>query len=219
VFARDGRLFVTLGERFSRKEDAQTLDNHLGKIVRIEPDGKVPPDNPFVGRAGALPEIWSLGHRNVQGAALHPATGTLWAIEHGPQGGDELNVVKAGVNYGWPVITCGVNYVIGTKIGEGTEKPGLAQPVKYWVPSPAISGMTFYTGERFPRWRGDILIGALRGQSVIRVRLDGETFVEDEFMLRGALPRIRDVRTGPDGFVYLLTDQPNGSLVRLEPAD
>jgi glucose/arabinose dehydrogenase len=218
VFDRAGLVYVTFGER-GTKERAQKRDDIAGKIVRLTDEGGPAPGNPWLAEPGTRPEIFSLGHRNVQGAALHPATGTLWAIEHGPQGGDELNVVKAGVNYGWPVITCGVNYVIGTKIGEGTEKPGLAQPVKYWVPSPAISGMTFYTGERFPRWRGDILIGALRGQSVIRVRLDGETFVEDEFMLRGALPRIRDVRTGPDGFVYLLTDQPNGSLVRLEPAD
>jgi aldose sugar dehydrogenase len=154
----------------------------------------------------------------VQGAALHPATGVLWAIEHGPQGGDELNVVRAGANYGWPIITYGANYVTGTKIGEGTAKPGLAQPVKYWAPSPAISGLAFYNGDRFPRWRGDALVGALRGQSVIRVRLDGEKAVEDEFMLQGALPRIRDVRVGPDGFVYLLTDQGNGSVLRLEPA-
>jgi glucose/arabinose dehydrogenase len=218
VFDRAGLVYLTFGER-GTKERAQKRDDIAGKIVRLTDEGGPAPGNPWLAEPGTRPEIFSLGHRNVQGAALHPATGTLWAIEHGPQGGDELNVVKAGVNYGWPVITCGVNYVIGTKIGEGTEKPGLAQPVKYWVPSPAISGMTFYTGERFPRWRGDILIGALRGQSVIRVRLDGETFVEDEFMLRGALPRIRDVRTGPDGFVYLLTDQPNGSLLRLEPAD
>ena len=217
VFDRAGFLYVTFGER-GTKERAQRRDDIAGKIVRLTEDGRPAPDNPWVGEAGTRPEIFSLGHRNVQGAALHPATGVLWAIEHGPQGGDELNVVKAGANYGWPIITYGVNYVTGTKIGEGTAKPGLMQPVKYWIPSPAISGLAFYTGDKFPRWRGDALIGALRGQSLIRVRLDGEKFVEDEFMLLGSLARVRDVRVGPDGYVYLLTDQPNGSLLRLEPA-
>jgi len=217
VFDRAGFVYVTFGER-GTKERAQKRDDIAGKIVRLTEDGRPAPDNPWVAEIGTRPEIFSLGHRNVQGAALHPATGVLWAIEHGPQGGDELNIVKAGANYGWPIITYGVNYVTGTKIGEGTAKPGLMQPVKYWVPSPAISGLAFYTGDKFPRWRGDALIGALRGQSVIRVRLDGEKFVEDEFMLHGSLPRVRDVRIGPDGFVYLLTDEPNGSLLRLEPA-
>jgi glucose/arabinose dehydrogenase len=217
VFDRAGLMYVTFGER-GTKERAQKRDDIAGKIVRLTDDGKPAPGNPWPAEAGTRPEIFSLGHRNVQGAALHPATGVLWAIEHGPQGGDELNVVKAGANYGWPIITYGVNYVTGTKIGEGTAKPGLMQPVKYWVPSPAISGLAFYNGDKFPRWRGDALVGALRGQSVIRVRLDGEKFVEDEFMLLGSLPRVRDVRVGPDGFVYLLTDLPNGSLLRLEPA-
>jgi len=217
VFDRDGLLYVTLGDR-GEMARAQKLDDHAGKILRLTDDGRPAPGNPFAGNPGAKPEIFSLGHRNVQGAALHPGTGVLWAHEHGPQGGDELNVIKAGVNYGWPVITYGVNYVTGTKIGEGTAKPGMAQPVKYWVPSPALSGMAFYDGDRFLKWRGDVLLGALRGQSLIRVRLDGEKFVEDEFMLAGAVPRIRDVRVGPDGFVYLLTDLPNGTLLRLEPA-
>lgn len=217
VFDRDGLMYVTLGDRGDMPR-AQKLDDHAGKILRLTDDGRPAPGNPFAKDPNAKPEIYSLGNRNVQGAALHPKTGVLWAVEHGPQGGDELNVIKAGVNYGWPVITYGVNYVSGTKIGEGTEKAGMAQPVKYWVPSPAISGMAFYEGDRFPKWRGDVLIGALRGQSLIRVRLDGEKFVEDEFMLAGSLPRVRDVRVGPDGFVYLLTDVPNGSIVRLEPA-
>lgn len=217
VFGRDGFMYVTLGDR-GAMERAQKLDDHAGKIVRLTDDGRPAPGNPFAGDAQARPEIFSLGHRNVQGAALHPVTGQLWATEHGPQGGDELNVVRAGVNYGWPVITYGVNYVTGTKIGEGTAKAGMAQPVKYWTPSPAISGLAFYEGERFPRWRGDALIGALRGQALIRVRLDGERFVEEEFMLAGALPRVRDVRVGTDGFVYLLTDTPNGAILRLEPA-
>jgi glucose/arabinose dehydrogenase len=217
VFARDGLLYVTLGDR-GEMARAQKLDDHAGKILRLTDDGKPAPGNPFLNDPKARPEIFSLGNRNVQGAALHPKTGVLWAHEHGPQGGDELNVIRPGVNYGWPVITYGVNYVTGTKIGEGTEKPGMAQPVKYWVPSPALAGMVFYEGDKFPKWRGDVLMGALRGQALIRVRLDGEKFVEDEFMLVGAVPRLRDVRIGPDGLVYLLTDVPNGAILRLEPA-
>jgi glucose/arabinose dehydrogenase len=218
VFDREGALYMTLGDR-GEKDSAQDLADHRGKIVRLTDDGKPAPRNPFLQRPGARPEVFSYGHRNVQGAALHPATGELWAAEHGPQGGDELNVVRAGVNHGWPVITYGVNYGIGTKIGEGTSRPGMAQPQKYWIPSPALSGMAFYQGDRFPRWRGDVLIGALRGQALIRVRLDGDRVVGDEFMFVGSLPRVRDVRSGPDGFVYLLTDQSNGSVLRLEPAD
>jgi len=217
VFDREGFLYVTLGDR-GEMARAQKLDDHAGKILRLTDDGRPAPGNPFLGDPQAKPEIFSLGNRNVQGAALHPKTGVLWAHEHGPQGGDELNVIKAGVNYGWPVITYGVNYVSGTRIGEGTAKAGMAQPVKYWVPSPAPSGMAFYEGDRFPKWRGNVLLGALRGQSLIRVRLDGERFVEDEFMLSGAVPRIRDVRVGPDGLVYLLTDLPDGAILRLEPA-
>jgi len=217
VFDRDGLLWMTLGDRGDMAR-AQRLDDHAGKILRLTDGGKPAPGNPFANQAGARPEVFSLGNRNVQGAALHPKTGVLWAIEHGPQGGDELNVIKAGTNYGWPVITYGANYVTGTRIGEGTEKAGMAQPVKHWVPSPAISGMALYDGDRFPRWRGDALIGALRGQALIRVRLDGEKFIEDEFMLRGHVGRVRDVRVGPDGLIYLLTDLPNGALLRLEPA-
>ena len=217
LFDRQGLLYVTLGDR-GEMARAQRLDDHAGKILRLTDDGRPAPGNPFLGDPKAKPEIFALGNRNVQGAALNPATGVLWAHEHGPQGGDELNVIRAGVNYGWPVITYGVNYVSGTKIGEGTGKPGMAQPVKYWVPSPALSGMAFYEGDRFPKWRGNVLIGSLRGHGVIRVRLDGEKFVEDEFMLSGAVARIRDVRVGPDGLVYLLTDQPNGAILRLEPA-
>lgn len=217
VFDRDGHLYMTLGDR-GEMARAQRLDDHAGKILRLTDDGKPAPSNPFAGQANARPEIFSLGNRNVQGAALHPTTGALWAIEHGPQGGDELNLIQAGSNYGWPVITYGANYVTGTRIGEGTEKAGMAQPVKYWTPSPAVSGMAFYDGTRFPQWRGDLLIGALRGQAIIRVRLDGDRFVEDEVMLRGRVGRVRDVRVGPDGLVYLLTDQPNGAVLRLVPA-
>lgn len=218
VFDRKGMLYMTLGDR-GEMQRAQDLGDHRGKILRLTDEGKPAPGNPFLGDDKARAEIFSYGHRNVQGAALHPRSGELWAAEHGPQGGDELNLVRAGVNYGWPVITYGVNYGTGTKIGEGTSKPGMAQPQKYWVPSPALSGMAFYEGDRFPRWRGDVLLGALRGQALIRVRLDGERVVGDEFMLAGALPRVRDVRVGPDGYVYLLTDEPDGALLRLEPAD
>ncbi|HEX5638453.1 MAG TPA: PQQ-dependent sugar dehydrogenase [Burkholderiaceae bacterium] len=218
VFDRDGALYMTLGDR-GEQDKAQDLADHRGKILRLSEDGKPAPRNPFLDRANARPEIFSYGHRNVQGAALHPGTGALWVAEHGPQGGDELNLVRAGVNYGWPVITYGVNYGIGTKIGEGTSKPGMAQPQKHWIPSPALSGMAFYQGDKFPRWRGDLLIGALRGQALIRVRLDSERVAADEFLLNGALPRIRDVRVGPDGHVYLLGDQSDGSVLRLEPAD
>ena len=218
VFARDGSLFVTLGDR-AEEDRAQKLDDHAGKIVRLTEDGKAAPGNPFLNRAGARPEVYSYGNRNVQGAALHPVTGALWAHEHGPQGGDELNLIKPGANYGWPVITYGVNYGTGTKIGEGTAKAGMEQPVKYWTPSPALSGMAFYAGDKFPKWRGNLLLGALRGETLIRVRLDGEKFAGEEFMLRGVLPRIRDVRSGPDGFVYLLSDETRGAILRLEPAD
>jgi len=217
VFDRQGLLYVTLGER-GDADQAQRLDNHLGKIVRLHDDGRVPEDNPFRARPGARPEIFSLGNRNVQGAALHPATGELWAHEHGPQGGDELNVIRSGVNYGWPIITYGRNYGIGTKIGEGTQRPGMAQPLHYWVPSIAPSGMVFYTADRFPHWRGDILIGALKDEMLVRLSVDGEKIVKEERMLKGTLGRIRDVRQGPDGYVYLLTDHANGVIARLEPA-
>jgi len=217
VFGRDGRLFVTLGDRFSRMADAQTLDNHLGKVVRIEPDGRVPADNPFVGRAGALPEIWSYGHRNVQGAALHPATGALWTHEHGPQGGDELNLTEAGRNHGWPVITHGRNYGLGTRIGEGTERADVVAPLRHWVPvSIAPSGMAFVTSERYPEWRGSLLIGTLRSQVLLRLSLDGTRVSGEQTLLSGLNARIRDVRQGPDGWIYLLTDERDGRILRLE---
>ncbi|MCI1192693.1 PQQ-dependent sugar dehydrogenase [Calidifontimicrobium sp. SYSU G02091] len=217
VFAPDGRLFVTLGDRFSRKDDAQTLDNHHGKVVRIEPDGKVPADNPFVGRPGALPEIWSYGHRNIQGAAIHPTTGALWTTEHGPQGGDELNVTEAGRNYGWPVITYGRNYGTGTRIGEGTERADVVAPLRHWVPtSIAPSGMAFVTSDRYPGWKGSVLLGALRAQALVRVSLDGHRVTGEERLLTNLNARIRDVRQGPDGWIYLLTDSPDGQIVRLE---
>jgi glucose/arabinose dehydrogenase len=217
VFARDGRLFVTLGDRFSRKEDAQNLANHLGKIVRIEADGRVPADNPFAGRPGAAAEIWSLGHRNVQGAALHPDTGELWASEHGPQGGDEINLIEGGRNYGWPLLTFGRNYGTGTRIGEEGPKPGFEQPLKTWVPiSIAPSGMAFLTSERYPGWKGSLFIGALRDQALHRLTLEGRRVVADERLLTNLNERIRDVRQGPDGWLYILTDSPDGRVIRLE---
>jgi len=216
VFARDGRLFVTLGDRFSRKDDAQTLDNHHGKIVRIEPDGRVPADNPFVGRAGALPETWSLGHRNVQGAALHPDSGELWTHEHGPQGGDEVNVTEAGKNYGWPLLTYGRNYGLGTRIGEEGPKPGYEQPLKVWVPSIAPSGLAYLTSDRYPGWKGSLFVGALRAQVLVRVTIDGRKVVGEERLLEDLKERIRDVRQGPDGWLYVVTDSSNGRILRLE---
>jgi glucose/arabinose dehydrogenase len=217
VFDRAGFLYITQGDR-GEQERAQKLDDLAAKVVRLHDDGRIPQDNPFVGKAGARPEIFTVGNRNVQGAALHPATGELWSHEHGPQGGDEVNVLRAGANYGWPVITYGANYGTGTKIGEGTSKPGLAQPVHYWVPSIAPSGMAFYTGDRFPRWKGDLFVGALRDQLLVRLKLDGEKVVKEERMLQGTVGRIRDVRQGPDGFLYLLVDSSSGAIVRLEPA-
>jgi glucose/arabinose dehydrogenase len=188
-------------------------------VIRLHDDGRIPADNPFVGKEGWKPEKFTLGNRNIQGAALDPRTGKLWTHEHGPQGGDEINVIRSGGNYGWPVITYGVNYVIGTAIGEGTHKTGMAQPLHYWVPSIAPSGMTFYTGDRFPRWRGDLFVGSLKDRMLVRLDLDGEQVVGEERFLHDVLGRIRDVRTGPDGLIYLLTDENDGALVRLEPVN
>ena len=216
VFDRAGLLYLTLGER-GEKERAQHPGDHNGSVIRLHDDGRVPKDNPFVGKAGWKPEKFDLGHRNQQGAALNPATGILWTHEHGPQGGDEINVIRPGRNYGWPVITYGVNYGSGTKIGEGTSKAGMEQPIHYWVPSIAPSGMAFYTGDKFPRWKGDLFVGALKAEILVRLRLDGEKVVKEERMLKGALGRIRDVRVGPDGLIYLLTDESRGVLARLEP--
>jgi glucose/arabinose dehydrogenase len=217
VFDRQGYLYLTLGDR-GEMERAQRPDDHAGSVIRLHDDGRVPVDNPFVGKPGWKPEKYTLGNRNMQGAALHPQTGLLWTHEHGPQGGDEVNVIRAGTNYGWPVITYGANYGLGTRIGEGTAKPGMAQPIHYWVPSIAPSGMAFYTGDRFPKWRGSLFVGALRDQMLVRLALEGEKVVREERLLKGALGRIRDVRAGPDGFLYLLTDESDGVLARLEPA-
>jgi glucose/arabinose dehydrogenase len=220
VFARDGSLFITLGDRYSLREKAQDLSTHIGKIIRIWPDGTVPDDNPFAKANGPRPEIWSYGHRNVQGAALDPVTGRLWTVEHGARGGDELNHPEAGRNYGWPVITYGRDYT-GLAIGEGTAKPGMEQPVKYWDPSIAPSGLTFYTGELFPTWKGDLFAGALAGSKLVRLRLDGakQRVTEEEDLLEDLGERIRDVVQGPDGALWLLTDDPGtGRVLRVAPA-
>ena len=216
VAARDGTLFVGLGER-GQKEKAQDLSTHYGKVVRIHADGGAPRDNPFIGRPGIQPEIWSSGHRNIQGAALHPATGRLWTVEHGAMGGDEINRPEAGRNYGWPVITYGKDYS-GARIGIGTAKEGMEQPVHYWDPSIAPSGMLFCTGEAFPRWKGSLFIGALAGSLVVRLTLDGDRIIAEERLLGGLGHRYRDIRQGPDGFIYLLTDASDGAILRLRPA-
>jgi glucose/arabinose dehydrogenase len=217
LFAGDGTLYVTLGDRYRYMKEAQNLDNHLGSIVRLNDDGSVPEDNPFVGREDARPEIFSYGHRNVQGLALEPQTGTLWAHEHGPQGGDEVNILKPGANYGWPAITYGIDYS-GAIISEKTEAPGMEQPVIYWVPSIAPSGMAFYDGDAFPEWRGDLFVGALSHLHLRRLEIEGEKVVAQEQLLTGLSARIRDVRAGPDGYLYVLTDSADGHLLRLEPA-
>ncbi|WP_405549281.1 PQQ-dependent sugar dehydrogenase [Variovorax paradoxus] len=217
VEARDGTLFLTLGDRFGRKEDAQKLDNHIGKVVRIAKDGSAPRDNPFVGRAGALPEIWSYGHRNGQGAALAP-DGRFWMTEHGPQGGDEINVAQAGRNYGWPVITYGENYG-GGKIGEGiTERSGMEQPLHYWVPSIATSGMAFLTSDRYgAAWKGNLFVGSLKFGYLDRIELKDGRVAAEHKLLAEDRARIRDVKQGPDGLLYVLTDESDGKLLRLRP--
>ncbi|CAM5398336.1 PQQ-dependent sugar dehydrogenase [Thauera mechernichensis] len=217
VFAADGTLFVTLGDRGGARERAQALDSHIGKVVRIALDGSVPPDNPFVGRAGVLPEIWSYGHRNIQGAALHPQTGELWTHEHGPQGGDEINRALPGLNYGWPEVTYGREYVTGRKIGQGSSRDDVEPPLLQWTPSIAPSGMSFYTGERFPQWKGNVLVGALRYQLVARLVLDGNEVRHEERLLAELGRRIRDVRQGPDGYVWVVNES-EGRILRLEPA-
>ena len=217
VQGSDGNLFVTLGEHFSYRDEAQNLRNHLGKVIRIAPDGSAPKDNPFVGRDGAKPEIWSYGHRNEQGLALNPATGDLWEIEHGPQGGDEVNIIGKGRNYGWPVIGYGVNYG-GAKLHDSTAKPGMEQPIKYWVPSIAPSGMAFYTAKLFPKWSGSLFTGALAGKMLVRLSLNGNTVTGEERLLQNLNERIRDVRQGPDGALWLLTDNSAGRILRVSPA-
>ncbi|HIP79678.1 MAG TPA: PQQ-dependent sugar dehydrogenase, partial [Kiloniellaceae bacterium] len=216
VFDRDGKLFISLGDRRQIRE-SQNLGNHIGTVIRLNDDGSVPEDNPFLGQAGAQPEIYSYGHRNVQGMTLHPESGEIWSHEHGPRGGDELNLVKAGANYGWPVITYGIDYS-GAIITDKTEAPGMEQPIVYWDPSIAPSGMAFYDGDKFPQWQGDLFIGALAHLHLRRLEMEGGQVVGQESLLTGLNERIRDVRNGPDGYLYVLTDSSNGQLLRLEPA-
>lgn len=217
VWAPDGTLFITLGDRYSEKDKAQTLDNHQGKVVRINADGSVPKDNPFVKTPGALPEIWSYGHRNMQGAAINPVTKELWTGEHGPQGGDELNIDRAAKNYGWPVITYGENYG-GGKIGEGTHKAGMEQPNYKWVPSIATAGFIFYTGDKFPQWKNNILLTSLKDKTFVRLVVDGEKITKEERLLAKELDqRLRHVVQGPDGLVYLVTDESKAKIYQLSP--
>jgi aldose sugar dehydrogenase len=227
VFDKSGHLFLSLGDRQVPPEGnleahpAQDLSNHHGKIVRLHDDGRVPADNPFVNRAGARPEIWSYGHRNVQGLAIHPETGDLWADEHGPQGGDELNAIQPGKNYGWPVIGYGVNYQTGLAIHSGTHRQGMEQPIRVWVPSIGISGLMIYNGDRFPQWRGNLFIGGMAAQQLSRLTLNGQRVINEETLVqqRG---RIRDIRQGLDGYIYLVTDDRDGKptpVLRVEPVE
>jgi glucose/arabinose dehydrogenase len=215
ALAADGTLFVTVGER-GQRQLAQDPGVNRGQVVRIHTDGSIPDDNPFVGRTGHRPEIWSYGHRNPQGAAIHPETGALWIHEHGARGGDEVNIPKRGGNHGWPVIAYGTHYS-GARIGIGTSAPGMEQPIHYWDPSIAPSGMTFYTGDVFENWRGSLLVGALKFRLLARLTLKGTRVVGQETLIAEIGERIRDVRQGPDGYVYLLTDSRAGRVLRLEP--
>lgn len=221
VFDNEGHLFVALGERsrVGMREESQDLDSHLGKVVRIWPDGTVPEDNPFAGEKGALPEIWSYGHRNQQGAALHPETGRLWTNEHGPRGGDEINIPQAGKNYGWPIVSYGTEYS-GAPVGDGeSAAPGMESPIYHWTPSIGVSGMAFYTGDAIPEWYGSLFVGGLARPSLRRLTLDGEKVAGEETLLEDLGARIRDVRQGPDGALYLLTDDEDGKLLRIVKAD
>lgn len=217
VFGRDGTLFVTQGDRYSERERAQDLSTTIGKVVRIAADGTVPRDNPFVGREGARPEIWSYGHRNVQAAALHPTTGQLWTVEHGARGGDELNAPVAGRNYGWPVITYGRDYS-GASIGEGTAKAGMEQPVYYWDPVIAPSGAAFVTSDRYPGWAGSLVVGSLGTRTLVRLVVADGRVTREERHLEELGARVRDVAEGPDGLLYLVTDASDGRVVRVVPA-
>jgi aldose sugar dehydrogenase len=221
VFDEEGHLFVTLGERSEAefREQAQDLGSHLGKIVRINPDGSVPDGNPFVGQEGALPEIWSYGHRNIQAAAINPATGALWEIEHGPKGGDELNIPEAGKNYGWPIVSFGVNYN-GSPVGSGeADAPGFEDPIYQWTPVIAPSGMAFYSGGAIPEWQGNLFVGGLASTALVRLELDGNAVTHEERILEDAGLRIRDVAEGPGGALFIVTDEDNGQVIRIGPAN
>lgn len=216
AFDPDGKLYVSVGER-GQADEAQDLSNHNGTVLRLSDDGSIPEDNPFIGRAGVHPSTYSYGHRNPQGMAVHPVRGEVWVHEHGPQGGDEINLVKSGANYGWPRVTFGRSYS-GFSIGEGTGAPGLEPPLHHWTPSIAPSGMAFYTGAAFPGWNGNLFVGSLKFQYLARVVLDGTRVVSEERLIEDQFGRIRDVRQGPDGMLYVLTDEGEGRLVRIQPA-
>ena len=228
AFDREGYLFISLGDRQAppsgdlERHPAQDLSNHNGVLIRLHDDGRVPDDNPFVGVPDALPEIWSYGHRNIQGLAIHPETGDVWVTEHGPQGGDELNRPEPGKNYGWPVVGYGVNYRSGLAIHEGTKRDGMVHSEHLWVPSIAASGLMIYSGDQFPEWRGNVFAGGLRGQQLARVTMsaDGKTVEREETLLQG-MGRIRDVRQGPDGYIWVAIEDEGGlsPIVRLEPVD
>jgi glucose/arabinose dehydrogenase len=225
AFDRNGFLFITVGDRQAPPEGnlaahpAQDLSNHHGKTIRLHDDGRIPADNPFIGRSGALPEIWSYGHRNPQGLAIHPETGDVWVNEHGPQGGDELNLIRRGINYGWPVIGFGVNYRTGSAIHEGTHRDGMEAPAHVWVPSIGVSGMMIYTGDRFPEWRGNTFAGGMVGEQLARLTPDGQRIRNEETLLQD-MGRVRDVRQSPDGYIYVALEDRDGKptpVVRLEP--
>lgn len=215
AFDRAGLMYVTCGERYQMKR-AQDLNDLAGKVIRLKDDGSVPPDNPFVGKPGARPEIFTWGHRNPQGLTIHPETGRIWEVEHGPRGGDELNLLKPGANYGWPLATYGIDYN-GSIISPNKTLPGMEDPVRYWVPSISPCGLVFYSGDKFPGWKGSLFTGALSSFALYRIELDGEKWRSEELLVEGRLPYIRDVRQGPDGLLYLVTQSENGSLYRLEP--
>jgi glucose/arabinose dehydrogenase len=217
LFDPDGKLLVTLGDGRWYPYQAQALDNDLGKVVRLDDDGGIPKDNPFVNHWKAQPEIYSYGHRNIQGIALRPGSTEIWIHHHGPRGGDEVNILKAGANYGWPMITYGVDYS-GAIVSDKTAMPGMEQPVIYWVPSIAPSGMDFYAGDKFPGWRGDLFVGALSGRHLRRLHIVGQQVVDQEVLLSELHKRIREVRSGPDGYLYVMTDEADGELLRLEPS-
>ncbi len=223
-FAADGTLLITLGDRGARpsqgrSQTAQQLSTHSGSLIRVNDDGSVPADNPFVNQGGVRPEIYSYGHRNMQGIAIHPQSQSIWTHEHGPQGGDEINIHSPGANYGWPVITYGVNYVIGTSIGTGTHQAGMEQPIYKWDPSIAPSGMLFYTADRFPQWQGNLFVGSLKFGLLLRLNLDGDRVTSEERLLNNRFGRIRDVIQGPDGNIWLLTDDNDGKLLRISPVN
>ena len=215
-FNREGDLFISLGDR-GDMDRAQDLSDHAGSLIRIKPDGLVPEDNPFIAKNNAQPEIYTWGNRNIQGMAMHPDSGQIWTVEHGPQGGDELNLMRPGVNYGWPVITYGKNYGTGTDIGEGTEKDGMAQPVHYWVPSIATSSLMFYEGDAFPEWQRNAFVSSLKFGQLVRLEFKDNRVVHEERLINGKLGRIREVKNGPDGALYVITDEQNGALYRLRP--